>query len=73
MEQNCSLELIVQVLVDTGIFLRTGVCSLTFVHYLYQSPWLVETFTLSNDEQKFLEEKASSHLNVRENIEKQLE
>ncbi|XP_018568192.1 general transcription factor 3C polypeptide 1 [Anoplophora glabripennis] len=73
LERNCSLETILQALVDSRILLRTGVCSLTFVHHLHQSPWLVETFTLSNDEQKFLEEKASSHANVKEKIDKQLQ
>ncbi|KAJ8917397.1 hypothetical protein NQ315_002421 [Exocentrus adspersus] len=71
--QFCMLEATLQALVDTRIFVRVGICSVTFVHYTHQSPWIIETFTLSTDEQLVLEEQVSSQKDVRENIEKQLQ
>ncbi|KAJ8949184.1 hypothetical protein NQ318_021677 [Aromia moschata] len=68
-----SLEMVVKVLVDERIFLKAGICSITFVHYLYQSIWIIETFVLTNDEQRALEETTTKvKKEVRENIDKQL-
>ncbi|KAJ8939733.1 hypothetical protein NQ314_011019 [Rhamnusium bicolor] len=74
LEQNCSLEVILKVLTDTKILLQAGICSITFVHYTYQSTWLIETFVLSCDEQKLLEEKtAKAQKEIKQNIEKHLQ
>nr|CAH7736082.1 unnamed protein product [Callosobruchus chinensis] len=43
-------------LVDAGILIRVGICSLRFVHYTHRSQWLIDAYQISADEQNEDEE-----------------
>ncbi|XP_050315059.1 uncharacterized protein LOC126749412 [Anthonomus grandis grandis] len=48
-EGRCTLELILQILTRHHLLLRTGVCSVRYIHFKHREPWLTETFRMTAD------------------------
>lgn len=67
-EKNLALTTILNILTDTKILIRAGICTLTFVHYKYQMTWLIETFRLTSEEHANIKTQE----NQEESFEKQL-
>ncbi|XP_074040495.1 general transcription factor 3C polypeptide 1 isoform X2 [Leptinotarsa decemlineata] len=67
---NMSLAKIIEVLVEAGILLQTGICTIVFVHYKYRSYWLAETYQITTEDQNAvmeIEEKEIENQEVFQN------
>ncbi|KAG5885477.1 hypothetical protein JTB14_005068 [Gonioctena quinquepunctata] len=49
--EKLPLERIIGILVDSGVFLQAGICTITFVHHRYQHIWLAEIYQMTAEEQ----------------------
>ncbi|CAG9770226.1 unnamed protein product [Ceutorhynchus assimilis] len=52
-----SLELILKILTDHHILLKTGICAVTFVHYKFRDAWLTDTFNITPEQANMLRSK----------------
>lgn len=54
------------------MLLQKGICTLRFVHYEFREHWVIDTFKLTTEDQKLIEDNKDCLTEAKDTLESQL-